>query len=184
MFIFGGSGNETKLNDLWSFSFIDKRWTKQNSQGDIPSPCDGHLTGVIDHKYMMVYGGLDSNDKAIRSVYLLDLNSLIWITTQIEGEEPSLRDSQSCGIINNNCYFFGGQGEKDKLFNDMYLMSFDINEQEKQYKAIMSKEVTQGQTPSCRSSHTCVSYNNRYIFIIGGEGEEGSKNTSLFNNLI
>lgn len=172
MLIFGGSGSENKLNDLWCFNFTDKRWTKVNSQGDIPCPRDGHLAGLIHHKYMMIYGGLDSSDKVIPSVHLLDLDTLIWVIAQMEGDEPSLRDSQSCALINNNCYLFGGQGEKDKLFNDMYIMSFDINEQDKQYKVTMTKKVIEGEVPSSRSSHTCVSYNNRCIFIIGGENEQ------------
>ena len=176
MIIFGGSGSDTKLNDLWSFNFKDKRWKQLASFGDIPVPRDGQLSTVIYDKFMVVFGGIDQLDEDIKTVHLLDLRNFVWILTINEGNEMSLRDSQSICRIGNKCYFFGGQNQNDSsLSNDIYCASFEINENEKLYKTIWNQEIPSPSSPlpSPRSSHSCVSYKDKYIIIIGGEGERG-----------
>jgi hypothetical protein len=87
-----------------------------------------------------------------------------------QGQEPSLRDSQSCTQINNTCYIFGGQGEEDKLFNDLYMLDFEIAESEKKFIAKWTLVDVQGIRPPARTSHSATSYKSNYLFIIGGEG--------------
>jgi N-acetylneuraminic acid mutarotase len=93
---------------------------------------------------------------------------------QIQGEEPSLRDSQSCTQINNTIYIFGGQGDADKLFNDMYTLIFDINENNKKYIATWTLEDVVGKRPPARTSHSATAYKYQYLIIIGGEGYDDS----------
>jgi hypothetical protein len=86
------------------------------------------------------------------------------------GEEPTLRDSQSCTQINNICYIFGGQGHNDKLYNDMFTLAIDINETEKKFTGHWTLENITGMKPSPRTSHSCSAYKSQYLMIIGGEG--------------
>lgn len=58
----------------------------------------------------------------------------------ISGDEPCLRDSQSCSYINNMWYIFGGQGVDEVLYNDMYTLTLEINETEKIFNAVWRKE--------------------------------------------
>ena len=185
MLIFGGSGSGKKLNDTWSFNFDHKKWTKiiYNSVPNgcvhgaspgvstTPSPREGHCVALVNNYYMMVYGGLDENEKDINTIHLFDLRNNIWILAKSVGEEPKLRDSQSCTMINNTGYIFGGQGENDERFNDMYQLNFDIDETKQKYEVKWSQEITKGIKPSVRTSHSSVGYKNQFIFIIGGEGE-------------
>lgn len=173
MIIFGGSGSEkNKYNDLWAFNFTDKRWTKKTTYGNnIPCKRDGHFTSVIYDRYMVLFGGLNELEEDIETVHLLDLTNDFWILTKNEGEQMSQRDSQGGTTIKNTLYFFGGQGTEDELYNDMYEANFEINDQDKKYKTIW-KKVTPAENsplPLERSSHTCVSYKDRFIIIIGGE---------------
>ena len=119
----------------------------------------------------MIYGGMDEFDNHISTIDLLDLRSNIWYSTFSHGEEPSLRDSQSCSMINNTCYIFGGQGLADVRFNDLYTLSFEINETEKKFVVVWNREHTTGTPPPERTSHSSTPYKNQFIVIIGGEGE-------------
>ena len=174
MIIFGGSGSGNKLNDIWSFNFNDKRWNKVETIGDKPCARDGHLCSVIDNNYMMIYSGLNSNDEVISSTNLLDLRNNYWILCQNEGDEIPKRDSQSSTKVNETIFIFGGQAPNDELYNDMYTLNFDINEEKKIYKAVFKKEIIKDNSPlpKGRSSHSCVNYDNKYLIIIGGEGEK------------
>ena len=174
MIIFGGSGSGNKLNDIWSFNFNDKRWTKVETIGENPCARDGHLCSVIDNNYMMIYSGLNSLDEVISSTNLLDLRNNYWILCQNEGDEIPKRDSQSSTKVNETIFIFGGQAPNDELYNDMYTLNFDINEEKKIYKAVFKKEIIKDNSPlpKGRSSHSCVNYDNKYLIIIGGEGEK------------
>ena len=176
MIIFGGSGSGKKLNDAWSFNFEHKKWTKvpfnnSSNVSSIPSPRDGHCVALVNNYYMMVYGGLDENEKDISTIHLFDLRNNIWILARNVGDEPKLRDSQSCTMINNTGFIFGGQGEDDERFNDMYQLNFDIDESMQKFDAVWSLEKTNGKKPPVRTSHSCIGYKNQFIFIIGGEGD-------------
>jgi hypothetical protein len=109
----------------------------------------------------------------------LKLINLLRYKAISRGDEPSLRDSQSCTQINNTCYIFGGQGESDKLYNDIYSLVFEINESEKKFIAQWAIEDVQGRRPPARTSHSATSFNSQYLFIIAGEGYAESK--TLFN---
>ena len=174
MIIFGGSGSGNKLNDIWSFNFIDKRWTKVDTLGDNPCARDGHLSSIINNNYMMIYSGLNSNDEVICNTYLLDLRNNFWILCQNEGDEIPKRDSQSSTKVNDTIFIFGGQAPNDELYNDMYTLNFNINEEKKIYKAVFKKEIIKENSPlpKGRSSHSCVNYDNKFLIIIGGEGEK------------
>ena len=134
----------------------------------------------------MIYGGLDERDKNIADIYFLDLRNNHWYKAESQGQEPSLRDSQSCTQINNSCYIFGGQGENDKLFNDLYVLNFDICESDKKFTSKWNIEDVQGKRPPARTSHSATAFRNQFLFIIGGEGySNGNSSDSDINlNLI
>ena len=75
---FGGSGSGKKLNDLWSFNLDNKKWSKITSTGNIPSPREGQNAAVIKNNYLMIYGGIDEEDKNLNDIYLLDLRTNFW----------------------------------------------------------------------------------------------------------
>lgn len=93
------------------------------------------------------------------------------------GDEPTLRESQSCSVINEICYIFGGQGDQDMLYNDMYTLKFDIQESDENKRVIATwnQEYITGPKPSPRTSHASVPYKSEYIIVIGGEGYDMSK---------
>jgi len=86
-------------------------------------------------------------------------------------------------LINNKIYIFGGQGDGDIIFDDLHsceiLEETDPKSGDLVYVAQWT--VIEPQTPSgaprplnkprARTSHSCTVYKNRYMIIIGGEGQ-------------
>lgn len=62
--------NFTRLNRF--------RWSKVNSSGEPPCPREGHSCTLIRNTYMMIYGGLDENDRNISDIFLFDLRNHVW----------------------------------------------------------------------------------------------------------
>ena len=186
MIIFGGNGTAGKLNDLWNFNFLDKKWSKISSLGIIPLPRDGHLTSLIYEKYMVIYAGLDNDDNVIHDIHLFDVENKIWHECDIEGMPIQNKDGQSCCKIGNIMYLFGGQGPDDEEYsNDLFILKIEIPESFKEIidfkntknfekpKVIISKvEINNNNLrPKVRASQTCVGYKDQYLIIIGGEGK-------------
>lgn len=73
---------------------------------------------------------------------------------------------------------FGGQGKGEGIFfNDLYQLKIypveSHNHIPKFHAHFTRIEVSDnGPLPPPRTSHTCVSYKNRYLVVIGGENEE------------
>lgn len=78
-------------------------------------------------------------------------------------------------MVNNICYVFGGQDFEERLYNDMYTLSFEINETDKKFKGIWELNETLGIRPNARTSHSSTSYRSQYLVIVGGEGYDGRK---------
>ncbi len=178
MIIFGGNGSTGKLNDLWNFNFNDKKWSRITSEGQIPSPRDGHLSILIKKKYMVIYAGLNDNDEVIHEIHIFNVESKVWYKCDIEGSPIQKRDGQSCCQIGDVMYLFGGQGPSDDEYsNDLFMLEFNILEDEKDEskkpKAIISNiEISNNNLrPKVRASQTCVSYKDQFLIIIGGEGK-------------
>jgi hypothetical protein len=62
------------------------------------------------------------------------------------------------------------KGDEDKLFDEIYTISFNIDEPQKIFKAKWKKEEVYGESPPPRTSHTSTVYKQNYFIIIGGEG--------------
>jgi len=108
---------------------------------------------------------------------------LRWSKCIESGSVPQGRDSHSGVLINNKIYIFGGQGDGDIIFDDLH--SCEIQEEldaksgETLYVAHWT--VIEPQTPAgsrrpmnkprARTSHSCTVYKNRYMIIVGGEGQ-------------
>ena len=108
-----------------------KKWSRISSYKNAPSPREGHNHCLLKNNYLMIYGGLDEDDNSLNDMYFFDLKNYIWYKNinlklrykaEISGDIPSSRDSQSCSLINETCYIFGGQ--VNKYNNGKYQISF------------------------------------------------------------
>ena len=175
MIIFGGNGSTGKLNDLWNFNLNEKKWTKINAEGTAPSVRDGHLSSLLYNKYMVIFAGLNDKDEFAKDIFLLDIENKKWLECEIEGTIILNRDGQSCGLVGDSLYLFGGQGPGDDEYNnDLYILKVTIDETLKiKPRANISKvEINNKIKPKERASHCCVVYKDQYLIISGGEGKK------------
>jgi hypothetical protein len=175
MIIFGGNGSTGKLNDLWNFNFNDKKWNKISVEGVVPCARDGHLSSLIYNKYMIIYAGLDDKDEVINNIFLFDINNKKWIECEIEGIFPQNIDGQSCCLVGDKLYLFGGQSPGDDEYsNDLYTLEFDIDETfvNKPKANISLVSISNNVRPKERASQSCVVYKDQFLIIIGGEGKK------------
>ena len=174
MVIFGGNGLTSKFNDLWDFNINEYSWTKITTQGKSPCPRDGHLSAIIYDKYMVIYSGINDKDEVVNDLFLFDFDQKKWIECDlINGNLIENRDGQSCCLVDNTMYLFGGQGPvEDKYSNELFTIKFEIDPIFKtKPKAIIEEiEITNSIKPKERASHCCVVYKDLYLIITGGEG--------------
>ena len=175
MIIFGGNGSTGKLNDLWNFNLNDKKWNRIMAEGYSPKPRDGHLSSLIYKKYMVIYAGLDDKDKVINDICILDIEKKKWLECELEGNFSQNKDGQSCCLVGNIMYLFGGQGpEDDEYSNDLVMLKINIddNPKVKPKASISPVEINNNIKPKERASHCCVSYKDQFLIITGGEGKK------------
>lgn len=175
MIIFGGNGSTGKLNDLWNFNLNDKKWNRIMAEGYSPKPRDGHLSSLIYKKYMVIYAGLDDKDKVINDICILDIEKKKWLECELEGNISQNKDGQSCCLVGDIMYLFGGQGpEDDEYSNDLVMLKINIEDNPKiKPKATISPvEISNNIRPKERASHCCVAYKEQYLIITGGEGKK------------
>jgi hypothetical protein len=73
---------------------------------------------------------------------------------------------------------YGGQGKGEIFFNDLYSVKI-VEQIGSKYVAIWQKINFVGtEIPYPRTSHTCISYKDRYLVVIGGETETVNKDTT------
>lgn len=107
MFVFGGQNTEGKVcNDLFAFSFTDFTW-KQIPLTNAPSLY--HHTAILlpNTSRMLIFGGLDENQKATNTTVMIDVNSGKVITPALK-RLPKPRYGHTCFTIGDVNFIIGG----------------------------------------------------------------------------
>lgn len=86
---------------------------------------------------MLIYGGLVGDASSLSNdIFILDIDSMTWTRVSIvSGVVPALRDSHSCAEVRDLFYIFGGQGQDEKLLNDLFLLEIQQLLDESRYIA-------------------------------------------------
>ena len=115
-------GNDTKT---YLFNISKKEFIFFGDTNEI------HLnpTLLIYNKYMVIYSGLNDKEEIINDLFLFDFNDKKWIECDlINANLTEKRDGQSCCLVGDTMYLFGGQGpEEDKYSNKLFTITFSFN---------------------------------------------------------
>eukprot|EP00298_Acanthocystis_sp_HF-20_P010670 c18982_g1_i3.p1 GENE.c18982_g1_i3~~c18982_g1_i3.p1 ORF type:complete len:817 (+),score=310.20 c18982_g1_i3:1603-4053(+) len=125
MLVFGGCDKDSKsLNDVSAFNVGTATWDSYRITGTEPSPREGHSAVSFADK-LYIFGGKKSSDY-LAELAILDIEDLSWISPVITtGVAPSARSAHSTAVVEGFMYIIGGQGENDKLLNDVH--SLDLH---------------------------------------------------------
>jgi N-acetylneuraminic acid mutarotase len=84
LYIFGGKGLDDKyLNDIWRFSFQNKKWEEIKPSSEIPKPRSGH-TAIYSEKDNSIYyfGGKIGNILEVNEIWKFDINKSQFVILQ------------------------------------------------------------------------------------------------------
>lgn len=129
IYIFGGVyNNERVSNDLWVFDADEERWTQVETTGTVPLPVNEHSSCIVNDK-LYIYGGNDFSGVIYSSLYVLDLNTLVWFKLKEAAEEngPGPRCGHSMTFLPkyNKLVIMGGD-KNDYIVSDPH--NFDTYE--------------------------------------------------------
>lgn len=108
LYLFGGTNNETRFNDVWSFDPRTNTWTQLDCIGYIPSPREGHAAAMVGD-VMYIFGGRDSEGLDLGDLAAFRISTKRWYTFQNMGPSPSPRSGHSMTTHNGKIYVLGGE---------------------------------------------------------------------------
>lgn len=178
-YLVGGNYAGRYISDTWCLDLEKLAWSQVVSgsggegQGTVPPPSAGHAAVVYNASLLLVGGHerLERVKGKVKSfspmrVYSLDPIARAWsewATTGVgeDGERPMQRGGHTASLIGGSkLYMFGGENPNRKPCNELWVLDLKTNE--------WSKPEVSGEAPLARSSHTAVTYLERYIVIFGG----------------
>lgn len=184
-YLVGGNYAGRYISDTWCLDLENLAWSQVTSgsgsggvgsgedQGTVLPPSAGHAAVVYNDSVLLIGGHerLERVKGKVKSfspmkVYALDPIARFWSERATMGvgedeERPMQRGGHSASLIGGSKVFiFGGENPNRKPCNELWVLDLKTNE--------WSKPEVLGEAPVARSSHTAVTYLERYIVIFGG----------------
>ena len=82
--IYGGSGVQGTLADVWVFNVDQGAWAHITTHGDAPAAREMHAGCMVDPHTMLVFGGRAADGRILCDAAVLDADSMTWA-----GVEPT-----------------------------------------------------------------------------------------------
>ena len=114
IFIFGGTGEEGKLNDCYRYDHSEQKFTKYEiEENTCPAPRSGHSAVCHNGKVYLFggNGGRGYENSIFKDLWCFDPEAKKWEEILYKNENPTypeLRTSQSMFVFNNELYVYGG----------------------------------------------------------------------------
>ncbi|KAJ6240983.1 leucine-zipper-like transcriptional regulator 1 [Anaeramoeba flamelloides] len=158
MYIFGGYLYKNYFNDIYSFSFRTKNWSKINAKGDIPTGRRWNSSVVDSSGNIWIFGGYQSVDR-FNDLFCFNTKTHEWTGPVTTENPPTPRYSHTSVIYDNKMWIFGGYNGQIQS-NEIFYFNFETNEWSNPLK-------TYGQKPEERAGHTSVVVGHKMI-VFGG----------------
>ncbi|XP_067009770.1 kelch domain-containing protein 3 isoform X2 [Anabrus simplex] len=117
MYIFGGRGDlngpyhsqeEVYCSDIMYLDTINGRWYRPVTTGAIPIGRRSH-SAFVYKGYLFIFGGYNGLcDEHFNDLYRFSPEQNEWQTVQTHGRPPSKRRRQSCLVVGDRVFLFGG----------------------------------------------------------------------------
>ncbi|CAD7945856.1 unnamed protein product [Amoebophrya sp. A25] len=153
IFIFGGYDGSTWLNDMSEFSLAQKRWSRTQEDGYVPTgrSCPAWAT---HQESIYLFGGYDGVHR-MNDFHQFRMPTRTWSSIRACGHVPAPRYFHAAVVYADSLFLFGGYSGHDRL-NDLYEFRFDIQT----WFSIQAED-----PPTGRSSLVAaVSGNSLYVF--------------------
>jgi N-acetylneuraminic acid mutarotase len=193
--VFGGWANYSQrlglrrcFRKVYVLRLKQGSWFSRVGSGKVPKPRRCHMAAVLGHS-LVVFGGIDSMSKRLRSTYVYDLKQQSWLkvpsspptggrsnATFTAVFPPNILGRSDFSVMSppklkaelaqagSGFYLFGGLDDSDRPTNAMSLL-------EMRNESLVWSEVTQsGTVPLARYDH-CAVYLQGRLIICGGRND-------------
>jgi hypothetical protein len=159
---FGKSQNSIKTNELMQFSTITNRVVETEAMNT--PPYSVYHTAVTIGSSMIVYGGRQLRDQIVKTLYILDLNTMTWASPPVEGNIPTPRSQHTAVVRYDQMVVFGGLSQDGTVLGDLWAYSLRIN----RWTPITSYPDEDNGYPAARYGHTAV-HDESQMIVFGGK---------------
>lgn len=168
MLIYGGSGQENLLANIFSFNLTTFEWKELEQQGAVMGPRESMGSTVVGDN-MYIFGGNTNehsceNDEYTDDLFMISLKNNTALVKKImpSGSIPPKRLSHSLNNLSNKyLILFGGESFSQAL-NDIWVFDLDKN---------LWHEIKPQNSISARIAHVCYCYKDS-VFVFGGMSQD------------
>lgn len=165
--LFGGVNSKGHIYETWVYDVATDTW-QQKSPSTTPSATRvPAMTYDSANKKVVLFGGLDSDDKYMDETWIYDVGEDKW-TQKFPSNKPSARAMTTMvyDSFNNKIILFAGW-DGSKYLDDMWFYNVSSN---------TWTEKTQSTKPSARNSHAMVyDSENKKVILFGGDSGGGNR---------
>lgn len=174
VFLIGGNYAGRYISDIWCFDLESLSWDRVTCDegSEVFPPSAGHAAVAYNGRVMLIGGHVrvERIKNKVKNISPLKIYSIEMISKQCgtvetsceEGldQGPLQRGGHSANVVGNKLFMFGGENPNRKPNNELWVLDLITN--------TWSKPEVAGEPPEARSSHSAVTYMERYIVIFGG----------------
>ncbi|XP_067649525.1 tRNA wybutosine-synthesizing protein 4-like [Haliotis asinina] len=156
----------------WSF---DLESSVLEQKGDVPCLRWRHATTRVTVKgeeMVLLYGGRNSTNAALKDCYLLDSKTGVWRQLDLEGESPGYRQSHTLTSLGDKVILYGGLNEVLLPHNTVYCLDLPT---------LTWKRISVIGALQPRYSHTCHMTDNMLVVIGGVNLSHGTPGVALLD---
>ncbi|KAL4463847.1 hypothetical protein ABPG74_005784 [Tetrahymena malaccensis] len=171
MYVIGGwiGQGQHASNQLYILDLDLLKWTKMETSGQEPGPCNMHTAEHWENKIYVYRGG--DGKQYFSDLHSLDIITFKWEKVEAKGSAPPPRANHASCIIGDFIYIFGGWDGQKRL-NDLYKM----NLRKLEWTQIERSEWIQA--PPARAGMKMINVED-IIYMFGGSGPS----STCFNDL-
>lgn len=112
VYVFGGCGQNGRLNDLWAYNIEEGKWRALPGCSKL-APRGGPGLAVTGNKVWVVFGFGGKHE--LSDVHRFDLDTNLWEEVETSGEKPSPRSVFSCFSQGKYVVVYGGEVDPSDL---------------------------------------------------------------------
>ncbi|XP_055081671.1 uncharacterized protein zmp:0000001301 [Periophthalmus magnuspinnatus] len=172
LFLFGGVSSPEDsecLSDVYSFDIVSLEWSLLEVKGRLLKTLRHCSASVRENIY--VYGGT-SGGTVSDDLLVFNTVSLKWTPVKTSGSVPPALWGQSCAVVGEQIFMFGGFGSNGDVSRDLYLLLTE--------SLVWQKFELRGESPAPTSGHSLCAHHEKDLYLFGGklQSEDGAENPS------